>query len=170
MYVCPVNSQSPQCEIKTCPANRKRRSLEEHPRMRRSTTDKPVFGYLPGISVKYEKKSKCANLKCPPNTTCYELFPAQCRADPGFIVSPLKNKTLSYNEDNMLRLTGVRFDLIWRSDLSDYESLDFHALAARTEEKLLSLLVDDFNITDVVAVKVEAARQGSVVVRYIYSH
>ena len=184
VYVCPVNSQSPRCEIKTCPSRRKRRSLEKHPRVlrplndyylverslenhprvKRSTPSDPVFGFLPGVTVKYESKVKCKDLDCPLHTKCYELYPARCRADQGFIVSPAINTSLAYSNDTMFRLNGIRFDLVWRSELSDYDDLEFHSLAVRTEGKLLKLIVEELKIEEVVAVKIDAARKGSVVV------
>merc|ERR1719494_414016 len=63
----------------------------------------------------------------------------------------------------MFKLNGIRFDLVWRSELSYYDDLEFHSLAVRTEGKLLELIVKKLKIEEVVAVKIDAARKGSVV-------
>ena len=63
-------------------------SMEIHHRMRRSSIKKPVFGFLSGAGMKYEKKEKCKDLQCPLQSTCFELYPAKCRADSGFVVLP----------------------------------------------------------------------------------
>ena len=106
--MCPSSSEAIDCQMKTCVSDRKRRSVNaqspaeiesEAPlgkgrtsnvhvdlarskgpqnRMRRSTFDKPVFGYLSGEGVKYKKKVKCNDLKCPVNTKCYKLYLANC--------------------------------------------------------------------------------------------
>ena len=162
--MCPKDSQSPQCQKKTCPEKRKRRSLENHPRDRRSTNQDPVFGYLSGVTVNYKPKPKCKDLRCPSNSKCYDLYPAKCRADQGFVLSPSGNRSLTYTNETMFRLNNMRFHLIWRISLSNYNSLSFHALAVKTEEKLLKLIVQDFGISEVLTIKVDAARKGSIVV------
>ena len=56
--------------------------------MRRSSLKKSVFGFLSGAGMRYEKKAKCKDLQCPPQSTCFDLYPARCRAETGFVVLP----------------------------------------------------------------------------------
>ena len=79
-------------------------------------------------------------------------------------MSPSTNENLRYDKSRMLRLNNIRFNLPWRNNLSIYESLDFQSLAVQTEEKLLNLITNDLKMDEVVAVKIDEAREGSVVV------
>ena len=99
-------------------------------RERRSILNKPVFGYLSGEVVAYKRKVKCTDLQCPAHTTCYEMYPAKCRADPGFIQLS-SGATLPFDEERMFQLNGLRFDMQWKESFSDLDSLDFHLLATR---------------------------------------
>ena len=112
----------------------------------------------------HETTDTCQDIKCSLHSTCYELSPAQCRSDRGFIMSPSTNESLRYDKSRMLRLNNIRFNLPWRNNLSIYESLDFQSLAVQTEEKLLNLITNDLKMDEVVAVKIDEAREGSVVV------
>ena len=141
------------------------RSVETQHRVRRSNLDKPVFGYLSGEGVEYEKKVKCNELDCPVNTKCYEMYPAQCRADPGFIQLS-SGVTLPFDGERMFRLDGLRFDMQWRESLSDFDSFDFQSLASRTED-ILFQMITDLGITDVLHMKIVEAREGSIVVSVI---
>ena len=79
-------------------------------------------------------------------------------------MSPSTNENLRYDKSRMLRLNNIRFNLPWRNNLSIYESLDFQSLAVQTEEKLLSLITNEYKMDEIVAVKIDEAREGSVVV------
>ena len=79
-------------------------------------------------------------------------------------MSPSTNESLRYDKSRMLRLNNIRFNLPWRNNLSIYESLDFQSLAVQTEEKLLNLITNDLKMDEIVAVKIDEAREGSVVV------
>ena len=77
---------------------------------------------------------------------------------------PSTNEVLYYDKERMFQWNNLRFDMLWKNEFSAYDSIHFHALAARTEEKLVELIVQKFNISQVKAVKIERARKGSVVV------
>ena len=77
---------------------------------------------------------------------------------------PSTNEVLYYDKERMFQWNNLRFDMLWKNEFSAYDSIDFHALAAMTEEKLVELIVQKFNISQIKAVKIERARKGSVVV------
>ena len=76
--------------------------MENHHRMRRSSVKKPVYGYLSGAGVRYERKAKCKDIKCPPQSKCFELYPAVCRSEPGFVGLP-SGDTVVFDEKQMFR-------------------------------------------------------------------
>ena len=75
LVVCKMDSDAPEC-TQTCASGnaRKRRGIDDEP-LDRFVVDSGA--------VRYVKKDTCGDIKCAEHSTCYDLYPAQCRCDDG---------------------------------------------------------------------------------------
>ena len=104
--------------------------------------------------VTYVEKTTCKNTKCPTNSKCIDLFPAQCRCVHGYVFNV---KTSQCTDEDLYTITGLHLDVEFQEEFHDVESLGFLMMANRVEEEVVRVIDTNVNL----GVKVIKATSGT---------
>lgn len=149
LYVCLANSTSHEC-TQHCHL-RERRSL---------SADRPLEELsVTSQQISYCKKKTCADMTCPENSECVDLYPAVCRCRPGFVYH--KKEGVCKN-DNILLVRGLHIRDEFVPTYSDDRSADFRRYALKVEREINKVF--EANDPNIISTQVVKMTRGSVVV------
>lgn len=118
--------------------------------------------YVTSSRILYVKQYSCEDIRCPLHSSCYDLYPAVCVCNKGFI---LKFKTNTCENTRILQVTGLHLNKTWLESYKDVNSLEFRHLAYKTEVQLRRLFRALY-LPDIEGVKITRAWNGSIMIDF----
>jgi len=167
LYVCTVDSGTPECNF-GCNKARKRRSIDSDltvaqeilvrnrrsalTSIRRSQID---MGLAISNQIQFIQKPTCTTLKCPIDSKCIENYPAFCRCQNNLVMDIQKLECTSRNLVEMSAPT----ELTWIPEYSNANSNAFLGLIYLYQEKMLNYYVREKRIYGIRGLKIANTNQ-----------
>jgi len=96
----------------------------------------PISEPIPSLHEKDDNNLRCIELSCGDHSKCFELSPAICRCDEGYVLSTVTN---TCSNERLLVIKGLKLKEKWNEKYSDVKSTEFIRFSGKTEKLLMAL-------------------------------
>ena len=165
LHVCQVDANSGKCD-QNCPNSaRRRRYVRQRRRRDISDYNKEVksipvedIDLVSQMIVLSKLRQTCAQMSCPAESTCINVFPPFCRCKPGFV---LLGDVCS--RERIFTMEDIHLNMAYLPEYKDKDSQEYINLIRYLEKEFLQL-IEAHRSGSVAMVSIVDVRNGSIIV------